>query len=161
MHSGNRLTGSRSAGFVPREMPLAPARRAELALRLACISAIAATVAACGANAVTAETPLAQSPTPARAATVGAPLVTATRASNPTLVSSPTIPPGLVIEDIQYSGALSVEDLNTLILAIRALRGVQDVQGGVQDLLITYDRDQVSRQKIIDVIKSFGYTVKE
>ncbi len=130
-------------------------------LRLVCISVLAVTVVACDANAVTTATPMAQSPTPAQTATVAAPLVTATHATSPAPVSSPTVPPGLVTEDIQYSGALSVEDLNTLVLAIRALKGVQDVQGGVQDLQITYNRDQVSRQKIIDVIKSFGYTVKE
>ncbi len=100
-------------------------------------------------------------PVPDRTATQVAPVVAATRVPSPLPVSSPTVPPGLVSEDIQYSGALSVEDLNTLMLAIRAVKGVQDVQGGVQDLLITYDRDQVSRQKIIDVITSFGYTVKE
>lgn len=135
--------------------------RTQFALRLTCILAIAAAVEACGAGAVRTPSPLEQSPAPIRTATVVVPLNTATPVSSPVPVFSPTVPPGLGSEDIQYSGALSVEDLNTLILAIRALKGVQDVQGGVQDLYITYDRDQVSRQKIIDVIKSFGYTVKE
>lgn len=136
-------------------------RQALPTLRRVCILAIAAAIVACGASAASTSTPLALSPTPARTATIGVPLNTATRVSSPVPVISPTIPPGLGTEDIQYSGALSVEDLNTLILAIRALKGVQDVQGGVQDLYVTFDRDQVSRQKIIDVIKSFGYTVKE
>lgn len=136
-------------------------RKSPPALRLVCILAIVATIDACAASTAPTPTFLAQSPTPARTATVVVPLNAATPVSSPVPVSSPTVPPGLGTEDIQYSGALSVEDLNTLILAIRALKGVQDVQGGVQDLVITYDRDQVSRQKIIDVIKSFGYTVKE
>ena len=135
--------------------------RTQFALRLACILAIAATIEACGVGAVRTPSPIEQSPTPVRTETVVVPLNTATRVSSPVPVFSPTVPPGLVTVDIQYSGALSVEDLNTLILAIRALKGVQDVQGEVQDLVVTYDRDQVSRQKIVDVIESFGYTVKE
>jgi copper chaperone CopZ len=136
-------------------------RRLLPVLRLAFILAIAAATVACGASAASTPTPLALSPTPIPTATRVVPLDTATPVSSPVPVFSPTVPPGLGTEDIQYSGALSVEDLNTLILAIRALKGVQDVQGGVQDLYVTYDRDQVSRQKIVDVIKSFGYTVKE
>lgn len=148
----NRTEGGRCPAGVPRVLS---------ALRLVCVLAIAVAIDACGASAVPTPTPLAQSPTPAPTASIVAPLNTATSVASPVPVFSPTVPPGLGTEDIQYSGALSVEDLNTLILAIRALKGVQDVQGGVQDLYVTYDRDQVSRQKIIDVIKSFGYTVKE
>ncbi|MGE5265107.1 MAG: heavy-metal-associated domain-containing protein [Acidobacteriota bacterium] len=118
-------------------------------------------IEACDAGATSTPSPFAPSPASVRTATVTLPFYTVTSVSSPVPVFSPTVPPRLGSEDIQYSGALSVEDLNTLILAIRALKGVQDVQGGVQDLNITYDRDQVSRQKIIDVIKSFGYTVKE
>lgn len=129
--------------------------------RLACVFMLAGIIAACNASSTITPTPLSPSPVPQPTATQAAPLAAATRVPSPTPVSSPTVPPGLVTDDIQYSGALSVEDLNTLLLAIRALKGVQDAQGGVQDLMITYDRNQVSRQKIIDVIKSFGYTVKE
>ncbi len=133
--------------------------KTRLALRLVCLLAMVAAISACGASAAP-PTP-APSPAPARTAAAALPSMTATPAASPVPAFSPTVPPGLVTEDISYSGALSVEDLNTLMLAIRALKGVQDVQGGVQDLYVTYDRDQVSRQKIIDVIKSFGYTVKE
>jgi allophanate hydrolase subunit 1 len=66
-----------------------------------------------------------------------------------------------VTEDIQYSGALSVEDLNALLLAIRSLPGVVDAQGGVQDLQVTYDPARVSHQSIVEAIKARGYAVKE
>lgn len=87
--------------------------------------------------------------------------VTPTPAAAPVLEPTAAAAPETITEDIIFSGALSVEDLNTLMLGIRALPGVDDVQGGMQDLLITYEPKQVTRQKIIETIKSFGYTVKE
>lgn len=59
-----------------------------------------------------------------------------------------------------YSGALSIEDLNTLMLDLRALPGISDVQGGLQDLEVTYDPAQISPQAIIDTIISHGYRVE-
>lgn len=52
-----------------------------------------------------------------------------------------------------------MEDLNTLMLDLRTLPGVADVQGGMQDLQVTYDPNQVSRQKIVERIESHGYSV--
>jgi copper chaperone CopZ len=125
----------------------------------------------CGQASSTAPASGLQSPAPSSAPSEPPPTVvpTATPASTatPTLALSPTPPltptaqEPLITEDIKFSGALSVEDLNTLLLGIRALPGVQDAQGGVQDLLITYDPTRVTRQKIVEVIQSYGYTVKE
>ncbi len=56
---------------------------------------------------------------------------------------------------------MSVEDLNTLLLDIRALHGVSDAQGGVQDVQVTFDPSQISRQQIVDLITGRGYQVKE
>jgi allophanate hydrolase subunit 1 len=54
-----------------------------------------------------------------------------------------------------------VEDLNTLLLDLRALAGVYDAQGGVTDLTVTYNPQLVTRQAIIDAVKKHGYQVEE
>jgi len=67
----------------------------------------------------------------------------------------------LVSIDLQVDGIMSVEDLNTLMLAIRALPGIVDVQGGVGLVQVSYDPTLVTRKQIVDVITSHSYTVKE
>jgi len=103
-------------------------------------------------------------------ATLPAPTLTPTAVATTTPATTPTQPAPsptptsagqIETEVITYSGAFSVEDLNTLILDIRTLSGIRDVQGGAQTLQVTYDLEQVSRQEIIDVIESHGYTVEE
>lgn len=74
---------------------------------------------------------------------------------------SPTEAPQLETESIRYSGALSVEDLNTLMLDLLALPGVHDVQGGPEQLEVTYDPKRISHQEIVSAIKSHGYEVEE
>jgi copper chaperone CopZ len=63
--------------------------------------------------------------------------------------------------DLKVDGIISIEDLNTLLLEIRALPGVADVQGGVGIVQVTFDPALLSRQKIVDLITGRGYTVKE
>ena len=56
---------------------------------------------------------------------------------------------------------MSVEDLNTLILALRALPGVEDVQGGVGLVQVDYNPALATRKQIVDVVTGKGYIVKE
>jgi hypothetical protein len=67
----------------------------------------------------------------------------------------------LLSVDLKVDGIISIEDLNTLLLEIRALPGVADVQGGVGIVQVTFDQALLSRQKIVDLITGRGYTVKE
>ncbi|MBI3732591.1 MAG: hypothetical protein HY259_03925 [Chloroflexi bacterium] len=103
--------------------------------------------------------PATATPVAAPTATTAA-VATPTRAPSPTAVPLPTATPRLITEQIQYSGALSVEDLNILLMDIRTLSGVQDVQGNVQDLLVTYDPAQVTHQQIVEVLTKHNYTVR-
>ncbi len=79
----------------------------------------------------------------------------------PTAASLPSPSPQLETTTIMYSGARSVEDLNTLMLDLRAVAGVDDVQGGASQLVITYDPAQTNRQQLVQIVRNHGYTVKE
>ena len=92
--------------------------------------------------------------TPLPISTIG---TTTTRPPVPT--PKPTVP--LVNIDLHVDGIMSVEDLNTLMLAIRALPGIADVQGGVGLIQVSYDPTLVTRKQIVDVITSHSYSVKE
>ncbi|MEZ4867324.1 MAG: hypothetical protein R3C14_38725 [Caldilineaceae bacterium] len=102
-------------------------------------------------------TPTPMPTTPAPATPTETPTVIFT--AIPTVI--PTATPQLEKETIHYSGALSVEDLNALILELQAVPGVATVQGGMQDIEIAYDPHQVDRAKIIAVIQSHGYSVEQ
>lgn len=98
--------------------------------------------------------------TPATAPTFRPAVTLAPTATVPgTRPATPTV--RLVSVDYKVDGIISIEDLNTLLLEIRTLPGVADVQGGVGLVQVTFDPLQLSRQKIGDLITGRGYTVKE
>ncbi len=157
------MVSVQGAGPVPRERAKGLARPSGLALCAVLTIVLGILCVGCGSTPSTAPTPVAppsELPTavPSATSALGA---TPTQAISPTSSPSPTTRQDLITEDIKFSGAASVEDLNTLLLGIRTLPGIQDVQGGVQDLLITYDPKLVTHKQIVEKIQSFGYTVKE
>ncbi len=151
------------AGPVPRERAKGLARPSGLALCTVLTIVLGILCVGCGSTPSAVPTPAASpvEPTTAVPSATSAPTAAPTLAISPTSPPSPTTQQDLVTEDIKFSGAASVEDLNTLLLGIRTLPGIQDAQGGVQDLLITYDPKLVTHKQIVEKIQSFGYTVKE
>ncbi len=169
MRNSCTVVFTQSAGSVPREMAEEPARATGLALCVVLTIILGVMCVGCGAASAPGSgaqplTPTASLPEPSPTAVPSAtsvPTAIPTLATSPVPLPSPTAQSGLVTQDIQFSGAASVEDLNTLLLRIRELPGVQDAQGGVNDLLITYDPKQVTRAKIVETIQGLGYRVKE
>ncbi len=160
-------TLQRSADPVSREMSHVPERRAGFALCVIFGIQLVLLLVGCGQVVTSTPTSLPRSLPTTVTSPPGTPTGSGRPTSNPSVVAptrpaaslTPTVQPLLKTETIRYSGALSVEDLNTLMLDLRTLPGVADVQGGMQDLQVTYDPNQVSRQKIVERIESHGYSV--
>ena len=60
-------------------------------------------------------------------------------------------------DTIHFSGVQFPENVEVLRQDISFLPGVRDVQAGYENMMVTYDPEQVSLQEIIETIRSRGF----